>query len=407
MAKDEHAIKVRKPSFFLYWLAAVITRPFFALKWRHKIERCGINKLKSPIVAIGNHSSTIDIILSIHALMPKRFNIITGRDLFTWGALKPFIKAFGAIPKSQNAIDLQSMRTMKAAVEQKRNILIFPEGKTSIDGKELSYLAPAIGKFIKFMDCPVIMLHTNGSYLTRPRYIKGFKKGKIVTKAFVLLTQDEVRNWSGKEIYDRINKEIKFNDHVWQKENNIRFKSKEPAQNLNYILYKCPKCGAEYEMKVTDGRFLECGNCGNKVEYTEYGEFKAVGDSVKFDRVDLWYDYQRGMVTEELKSDNFEIAKEVTLKIENAEAAEFEERGEGILKIKDGKIIYNGTLDGKETELLQNIDNMSNIVTKNAEGVDLMFGDIIYRFLFKEHKWSTKYGLIIEQNFALKKGLIK
>lgn len=399
--------KVKRPSFFLYWLAGYITRPFFALKWRHKIDRSGLKDLKSPIVAIGNHGSTIDVILSIHALLPKRYNIITGRDLFTWAALKPFIKSFGAIPKSQCSIDVGSLRTMKAATEQKRNILLFPEGRTSIDGKELKYLSPTIGKFIKYLDCAVVIVHTNGAYLTRPRYCKGFKRGKIETKAYLLMTQEEVRKAKKEEVYEKIRTAIQFNDHAWQRENNIRFKSDAPAQNLNYILYKCPKCGAEYEMKVTDGKFLECERCGNKVEYTEYGELKAVGDSVTFDRVDLWYAYERDSVTEELKNPDFEFVKDVTLFFDDGEKGEFVESGEGSLAFKDGSVIYNGTFNGENVELSQNMDGMSTIVTKNKEGVDLTFDEKIYRFLFKEHKWSTKFGLFVEQNYALKKKIVE
>ncbi len=405
--KKEKKVKVRRPSFFLYWLVAYITRPFFMLKWRQKIDRSGLKGLKSPIVAIGNHGSTIDVILSIIALLPKRYNIITGRDLFTWTALKPFIKSFGAIPKSQCSVDLASLRTMQAAVEQKRNLLLFPEGKTSIDGKELKYLSPSIGKFIKLLDCSIVIVHTNGAYLTRPRFCTGFKKGRIETKAYVLMTQEEVRKTNGKVIYEKIRDAIKFNDHEWQRENNIRFKSDEPAQNLNYILYKCPKCGAEYEMKIVDGKFIECGHCGNKVEYTEYGELKAVGDSKTFDRVDLWYAYERDAVTEELKQPDFEFKKEVTLLYDDGETGKFIESGEGDLSFKNGSVIYNGTFNGETVELSQNMDAMNAIVTKTKEGVDLTFDEKIYRFMFKEHKWSTKFGLFVEQNYALKKKLVE
>lgn len=406
MAKDKKIIKVRKPAFWLYWLPGWLTRPYFKWKWHHTIDRKGLKGLKSPVLAIANHSSTIDIILCVHSLLPKRYNIVTGRDLFTWPQLKPFVTAFGCIPKSQCSIDLASMRTMKAAAEQGRNVLIYPEGKTSMDGKELSYLSPSIAKFIKFMDCDLVMVHSQGAYLTRPRYFKGFKRGKIETKAYVLLKREEVRSLSNKEIYEKVVEAMKYNDHIWQRENNIKFKSEEPAQNLTYIIYKCPKCGSEYELD-NDGRILTCRECGNKVEYTEYGELVPIGDSKTFERVDLWYDYQKEAIREELKNADFAISKEVELLIEDNEVREFKLRGEGSLYIKDGIIGYSGTLDGERVEIKQNVNVMNTIVTKNKEGVDLMVDDVIYRFMFKEHKWSVKYCLIVEQNFAVRNGLVK
>lgn len=406
MTKKSESTKVKRPSFWLYWLPAVLLRPFIAIFWRHRIDRSELKGLRSPVLALSNHCSTIDIVLTVHTLLPKRYNIVTGRDLFTWKALKPFIKAFGCIPKNQCTIDIGAMRTMKNAVEQGRNIILYPEGRTSIDGKNLAYLSPAIAKFIRFMDCDVVTVHTVGAYLTRPRYCKSFKKGKIISKATVLFKREEIKSMTNEEIFDRVQKALSFNDHVFQRENNIRFKSASPAENLNYILYKCPRCGEEYEMSVEDGRYLVCGHCGNRVEYTEYGELIPSEGSVAFDRVDLWYDFERRSVTEELKKEDFCICKEAELLIEDREKAEFSRHGEGKLFIKDGYIGYEGTRDGEALTFVQDLKRTNTLVTKNSEGVDLIYDETIYRFLFKEHKWSSKYNLIVEQNFALKNGLL-
>ncbi len=400
-------IKVRKPSFWLYILPALIVRPLVALIFKHKTDRSALklSKLKNPVLAIASHCSTFDIVISVLALLPKRFNIVTGKDLFTWPALKPFIKRFGAIPKSQNSIDLQSMRIMKAAVEQKRNILIYPEGKTSLDGKNLYYINPSISKFIKFIDCDVVMVKTNGVYLTKPRYFHGFRRGKIESKPYMLLTKEEVRTLSNKEIYERVAEALKFNDHIWQQENNVKFVSGHLAQNLNYILYKCPKCGAEYEME-SDDKYLTCKRCNNKVEYTPYGELKPIGDSISLGRVDLWYDYERQEGLKEFLKDGFYMQNPVNLMIENKEKAEYSERGEGVIFMDKEYLGYKGTKDGKELEIKIPLKLLSTIITKNKEGIDLVVEEEIYRFLFKEHKWSSKYGNIVEQYCAYRNGLL-
>ena len=36
---------------------------------------------------------------------------------------------------------------------------------------------------------------------------------------------------------------------------------------------------------------------------------------------------------------------------------------------------------------------------KNQEGVDLIYPEGTYRFLFKDKKYSVKYGLIVEQMY--------
>ncbi len=396
--------KVKKPSFFFYLVAAYVTRPFFKMMWNHKVVRDKrVKELDGPIVAVGNHSSTIDVVMSILALLPRRYNVITGKDLFTWKEIAPFMKAFGCIPKNQCSLDLASMRTMKNAVEQGRNLLLYPEGRTSLDGTNLKYLPKTIGKFLKFLDCNVVLVHTDGAYATRPRFATGFRKGKTVTHTEVLFTREELKAAKNNEVYEKVREGIAFNDNIYQIENGLRFKTKTPAQNLDYILYKCPKCGAEYE-NVSDGRVITCNACGNTVEYTEYGHLVPTEGSVAYDRIDLWYDYERQSVTAEIRSPDFCLEKEVEIHIVDAELNKFVKKGEGKLYLNSEEIGYVGTVDGEETTLVQPLQGINSIVTKNKEGVDLTFNDTIHRFLFKEKKWSSKYGLAVEQIFGLKNG---
>ena len=398
MKKEKKENRVKKPSFFLYTLPTILVGWYFKLKWRVKIDKKEYRKVKGPILCLANHGSTIDVVISMIALFPRRFNIVTGRDLFTWKALKPFIKRYGAIPKNQCSIDLNAMRTMKAAIENGNDVLIYPEGRTSLDGKNLPQTT-GIAKFVKFLDANVCILHTDGSYLTHPRYTHAKRAGKISVRLYPLFTRQEVKEKSPKEIYEKISEALAFNDHVYQRENKIRYKCDAPADKLNYILYKCPRCGAEYENYVVDGKYLCCKSCGNKVQYNEYGELIPIDESKFFDRVDLWYDYEKESVAEEMAKEDFAFEKEVELLVTDPEAAEFVKRGEGTLKIADGKITYVGTKDDETVELTQDMKNMNTIVTKNDEGVDLTFDENIYRFLFKEKKWSVKFCLFVEEYF--------
>ena len=402
--KNAKELRVRKPSFFLYWLPAVLLRPIAYILWRSRVDRSGLKKVKGPILAIGNHCSMMDIIFAVHALLPKRFNIVTSKDLFTWKSLKPFITRFRAIPKNQCAIDITAIKMMKKALESNNNVLIYPEGRTSVDGKELFYIAPSIAKFIKMMDVTVALVKSNGAYLTKPRWFHGFRKGKVVTTTSVLLTQEEVRTMPQAEIYKRVIDALQFNDHIWQRENKIKFRSKNLAKGLEYILYKCPKCSKEYQME-TDNRHLMCTACGYKVEYTEHGLLKPVNDSFTFDRVDLWYDYCRKSCLEEVSKENFYISKKADFWMQNLQTHIFEYKGSGEFYMDKEHIGYTGTLDGNPFEYRQPLKQLPTLITKNKEGIDLVENDVIYRFLFAEKKWSTKYGLLCEELFAYNNGL--
>lgn len=396
--KNMNEIKIRKPNGFIYYPIGYIIKLISKLIFRLKVDKTEIKGLKPPFLLLGNHSSVTDIAFNVTALLPHRLNILTSKDLFTWKPFKPFITRLGCIPKSQFSVDIMSLKMMKAAVEQGRNIVIYPEGKTSIDGKELHYVAPSIGKLIKFLNIPVVLSHSSGAYLTKPRYFKGFRYGKVFLKEKILFTKEEVEQMSPKSIYERVRENLKFNDNIYQLENKIKFRSRRPALGLEYILYRCPKCGEDYKMRSTD-RHLICDYCGNNVEYTEYGELIPDKYSKAFDRIDLWYDYQRKCVDEEIKKDDFYISNKVDFFMDVDR--HYIKVGEGDLYIDKENIGYKGTKNGEDFEVKTPLKTMHTITTKNEEGIDLSYAEGQYRFLFKTTKCATKYGIIVEQMFRM------
>src|SRR5690554_1914826 len=113
--KNTNEIKIRKPNGFLYYTITYFLKLISKLFFRMKVDKKSIKGLKGPFVVIGNHSSVTDIVFTVSAFAPHRLNVVTGRDLFTWPKFKPFIHRLGCIPKSQFAIDIESIRMMKSA----------------------------------------------------------------------------------------------------------------------------------------------------------------------------------------------------------------------------------------------------------------------------------------------------
>ncbi len=394
--KNIKDIVVRKPNGFLYYTIAYIVKFLSKLLFRLKIDKKEIKGLKGPFMVIANHSSLADIAFTVSALLPHRLNILTSRDLFTWKLFKPFIERVGCISKNQFAIDIMALKTLKAAVEQGRNVALYPEGKASLDGKNLHYIPPSIAKLIKFLDVPVVLSYSQGAYLVKPRYYKGFRYGQVRIKTSVLLTQEQVRKLSNDEIYKKVVDALQFNDHIFQQENKARFRSSKPARGLEYILYRCPKCSLDYLMRTTD-RNLICDYCGNNVEYTEYGELIPDATSKAFKRIDLWYDYQRKVIDEEIRKDDFYISHKVDSFMEVDR--KYVPIGEGELYIDKEYIGYKGTKNGQPFECKTALKTLHTITVKNQEGVDLIYPEGTYRFLFKDKKYSVKYGLIVEQMY--------
>lgn len=396
--------KIKKPSVFLYNILGGIVMFFAKMYWRVHVDKKEIKGLKGPVLAVAPHASTIDPVPVFAALMPKRYNIVAGKDLFTWKQLRPFIRAFGALPMTQGGMDLTSIKRMKNAVDQGNSLLLFPEGKTSLDGKQLYYMNPSVAKLVKMFGVPVVLVKTHGAYCTKPRYIKGFRRGRMDVKASILFTEQEVKELKPQEIFKRMQEAFLFNDNVWQIENAVRFKAKNLADHLDYVLYRCPKCGAEYKQIVLqDG--MKCSACGNEIAMTPFGKLVPKEGSVCPERIDLWVQEERDAIREEVKNDDFCLKKPVTVFERNDEKHEYVEIGKGTLFINKNEIGYDGEKNGESWIFSQSLLHMPTLVTKNAEGIDLNENDKTYRFLFDEKKYSMKYGLIAEVLFADRNGL--
>lgn len=389
---------VRKPNPFVYYPIVGVVKLLSKLIYRVSVDKKALKGEKGPFVVIGNHSSVMDIVFIGTAFLPRRVNVVAGRDLFTWKILKPFLKPFGVIPKNQFGLDVASIRMMCDAVKNGCTIIVYPEGKTSLDGTNLSYLPPSIGKFLKMTDATVVCANSLGAYLTKPRFQKGFNYGKVKIKLTKLIGREELRQTSPKDIYEKVVAGISFNDNIYQQLERVKFRSKKPARNLEYILYKCPKCGAEYAMTTTD-RDIICEHCGNTVTYDNYGVLTPKDDGKAFERLDVWYGWERACVKQELieKGDAFRLS-------DGAELIRFDPEKKKWLKTDEGEFWLtreNVGFDGEKEHVSMSIKEMHTITTKNEEGIDLVFGDEIWRFPFKAHKHSTKYGLAVEENFKL------
>jgi DNA-directed RNA polymerase subunit RPC12/RpoP len=224
------------------------------------------------------------------------------------------IKALkNTIPKKQYLTDIECIRHIKKMIDAKVSVLIFPEGRESIDGNFQGF-TDALGKLIKWLRVPVVSIHSPGCFLTRPRWLPGFRIGRIETEVKILLNADEVDTLTAEEINSRVRAAIDYNDFDWQARNKVEFKSKEfkRAESLFRILYKCPACGAEYK-NISDGDELRCTECGNRVVVGPYGEMTALDGGVSLPRIDKWYRYQQDMLLEEIKrkGQDYSISTEV------------------------------------------------------------------------------------------------
>ena len=403
--KYDNRYEPRRPAAYLYWTLVPLAKLFSKILIKSRFIRDpAIKKRKGPFVVIGTHTCEMDIAMMAISMFPVRLNIVCGRDVFTWKKIKPIKNAAGLIPINQFEMDLGSIRTIKRAVDRGLSIALFPEGKFTLDGKNMYYLSESIAKFLKLIGADVVFMHNYGGYSSKPRWYSGFKRGPVTNKSELIFTKEELKQKPVNEIYEVLKEKFSFNDPLYQRENHLKYKSKHPALGIHYILYKCPKCGAEYETVSTD-RQIVCEKCSNTVTFDEYGELIPEEGSVGFDRIDLWYDFEREAARRELLSGDFNLCYPVVW-AQNDDENNYNDMGEGNFYMTREKMGFKGKkYTGEDVTIEIPLLNQYTIVHKNYEAVDLTIDNRVNRFYFKDVKYSCKINVLVEENFRLNHGL--
>lgn len=296
-------------------------------------RKLGMEKLgrDEPCLVLMNHSSFIDLKIASSVLYPRAFNIICTSDGYVGKGW--LMWAIGCIPTRKFVSDMVLVRDMVYAVKKKKSsVLMFPEAGYSFDGTA-TLLPDSLGKCLKILDVPVVMIRTYGAFSRDPLY-NNLKLRKVDVSADIeyLLSPEDIAGKSAEELNDILRERFGFDNFRWQQENRIRIAETFRAEGLNRVLYKCPHCGTEGRM-LGEGINLICGSCGEGYELDEYGYLRRLereeteeknryfgptddmaektgaqpDGSVGFTHVPDWYRWERECVRRELEDGTYRL----------------------------------------------------------------------------------------------------
>ena len=301
-----------------------------------KCNKIGMEKLKKnePCLVLMNHSSFIDLEIVSTLMFPRRFSIVTTSDAFV--GLNWILRLIGCIPTKKFIADTSLIRDMIYAVKElKSSVVMYPEASYSFDGTATP-LPDSIGRLVKMLGIPVIMIRTYGAFARDPLY-NGLQRRKVNVSADMkyLLSAEEVVQKTAQEINDIVNVEFSFDNFKWQQENHISIKEDFRAEGLNRVLYKCPNCLNEGKM-TGEGSRIRCNHCSKQYELTEYGYMKAVEGVTEYDHIPDWYGWERACVRKELEDETYHLKVPVDICM-MVNTKSIYRVGEGVLEhTKDG-----------------------------------------------------------------------
>ncbi|MBR4099377.1 MAG: 1-acyl-sn-glycerol-3-phosphate acyltransferase [Clostridia bacterium] len=304
--------KPLKP-FFLLALVIRVLSFFELLKVGFSYEKIGMERLskKEPCLILMNHSSFIDLKIASALLFPRKYNIVMTSDGFVGKNL--LMRLIGCVPTQKFISDSLLVKDIFHCVKkQKSSILMYPEASYSFDGTATP-LPESLGKLIKKLGIPVVMIRTYGAFAYDPLYNNlQTRRVKISAKMEYLLSPREIKEKTFEEINNILKSQFSFDNFRWQQQNGIKITEKFRADCLNRVLYKCPNCLAEGKTKG-EGTTLTCKNCGKTYELTQDGFMKAESGETEFPHIPDWYAWQRDCVRDEIIKDKYKIEREVDI----------------------------------------------------------------------------------------------
>ena len=165
---EKHQKPKRVNLFFRVLLKLVSLPDLLAVRFRCK--RIGMEKLgkREPCLILMNHSSFVDLEIAASVLFPRAFNIVATTDGFV--GKRWLMRQIGCIPTKKFVSEMGLIRDIAYAIKtQKSSVLMYPEASYSFDGTATP-LPDSLGKFVKHLGVPVVLIRTYGAFSRDPLY---------------------------------------------------------------------------------------------------------------------------------------------------------------------------------------------------------------------------------------------
>lgn len=343
--------------------------------------------LKPPYIVVANHAGFADVGGLIMSMYPRCASfVISVTQMAQWPS---GIKYMGVLPKKQFTVDPSLIRDIKYVLGKGRPVVIYPEAKLSVVGRP-NPIKPAIAKLVKMLKTPLVTVRLNGSYLHSPRWTKRKRKVPVRMDVKLAVSQEELEKISVTEIYERIVRDLDYDDYAYQLENRIEIEDEHLVEGLENILYKCPVCGEEFAM-TAHGNALTCGKCGAKVTQNKFGQLEGG----KFDKVTDWYAWQAQCVNNEVQSADYRF--EQPFEAEMLVGKKYADLGEAVLAHDANGI----TATFGDQTVHYNVGTFYTL-SFNNDYVYLPTADAVYRFRRLQNVGCcTKFNLAVEQQYLL------
>ena len=354
-------------------------------------ERMG--SIESPKVYLCNHLSSYDIYRIHKATDPDKAALIGNRFYTRFKATRFMMRSLGFVPKALFNPDLESVKKIIKHVKNGTSIMMFPEGRLSIDGSSYE-CANGTASLLKKLGIPVIIFNINGDYFANSKVRKSKRRPLVEVRVRRIIEKDELESLSTENLEVLLNESLEHNEFEYAKEH--VYKDKNKAENLDAVLYHCPKCGKEFLMH-SEGNSLYC-DCGFRLDIDEHFAFNE--NEYGLNNIHDYYEYQKDIERKrlaEVGDDDIIISQEVIVKKMSFVDKKEDVEGEGICTITKKGFSFSGKVGDDELSFSHTLESLQALAFSINEEYECYHNNELYYFYPKENRKScTKVALIYD-----------
>ena len=340
---------------------------------------------------LANHSSQNDSYHCYKALFPDRPAQVVNRYYTRFGITRWFLKRLGFIPKSLYNPDLEAVKAMMKYAKEDTSILMFPEARLSLDATS-NPITNGTSQLAKKLKMPIVLIDISGNYYASSKVRKAKRRNPVEFRVKEIIEADKVNELSVEELDKIIKDNLRHDDASYTQR--FIYKDKNKAENLEHVLYHCPKCGKDYTMK-SDGNTISC-ECGFKLELDEHYYFKENEFGLK-----TIHDYYSLIKAHEKEyilntTSNLLIEQEVKVVKISFKGKKYDAKGWGVTKVTKHGFEFSGEVDGEEVSFSYSLDYLQALPFSVNKEYECYYNNELYYFYPENGTSCTRVCLIYD-----------
>lgn len=348
--------KIKKPNAFINAALSVVAKALYYKQCKVELTRNVDLKdyRDKPVILVVNHASRFDYAFVNYIMNRRRINFVAAENEFHRSKFKLVFDLGRVIPKRNFVPDTKTIQGIARILKKEKNgcIAIFPCGMSTASGAQQPSML-GTGKMLKHFGVHVLSIRIYGGYLVCPKFDVKERYGKVAVELDELFNPDQLKELTPEEIERKVDEAIFTDDYEWNAKHQYSYNRKDGryAQNMEQIIYKCPKCGAEMSM-VGENDEIRCTKCGNGAKLDDKYNLTPFEGSLIPRTPRVWFDWQRREMRKTVLAPDFVMEEHVKLGtlpkygyMKNNQVAEIV--GEGTLRLDKTGLTYTGTRNGE------------------------------------------------------------